>query len=384
MMNPAKPVSLSVKPFQVSHLCFEVDGILETSTAQLGAAVATFDFPAFYAILGSAPTVAGDPSRLRYDFLEIESAVAPFALAALRKEDRKAALNKAINARQNAYYAKYGNAPAIISLMNKYYSPLTPGSKPQRLDVLSGVADNQFNDLKDAYTKDKRLKIVRTTSSVLTSETQSFGDSTAAGRTDDETLSGTIYPPKTFAAPPASADWPNIQLTGSLPGQGSQQLSSSDQTSVSTGVATQIQSIVNTDYGYRTPFYECQAQLERAKISLMDQYFAQFMAGQNLPNLARVFQNELSSIDGDVFRLQIAFLNAILMSPIAGIVTGLYKYPGDAVKAGEPVVRIEDNNTIYLMATVIYRGPIVIGSSVTVETSLFDASPLAPPMTGSV
>jgi hypothetical protein len=145
--------------------------------------------------------------------------------------------------------------------------------------------------------------------------------------------------------------------------------------------------ITNTDYGYRMPYLEANAQWARAQISLIDQQFAQFMYGLNLPNLLQVFQNELQSIDGDVFRLQIAFLNSILMSPIPGTVTGVYKQPGDAVKAGEPVIRVEDNSTIYLVARLVYRGPIVIGSAVTVTTvnSVFD-DPSGPPTTvkGSV
>lgn len=72
------------------------------------------------------------------------------------------------------------------------------------------------------------------------------------------------------------------------------------------------------------------------------------------------------------------------MSPISGTVTGVSKYPGDAVKAGEPVVRVEDNSTIFLLATVIYRGSIVIGDTVTVQTSLFNSSSSQVTLTGSV
>jgi hypothetical protein len=160
-------------------------------------------------------------------------------------------------------------------------------------------------------------------------------------------------------------------------------------------MARQSQTIVNTDYGYRVPYWEGAAQYNRAQISLLDQQFAQFMYSQNLPNLATVFRNELNSIDSNAFRLQVAYLDTILMSPIPGIVTGVYKNPGDAVKAGEPVIRVEDNITIYLVATVVFRGPIVIAppppaapppnSTVTVQTSLFGApGALTPPLTGIV
>jgi biotin carboxyl carrier protein len=137
--------------------------------------------------------------------------------------------------------------------------------------------------------------------------------------------------------------------------------------------ATQTQYILNTDYGYRAPYFENHAQYEHAQISLIDQQFAAFMYSQNLPDLKQVFANELSSIDADVYRLQVAYLNTILMSPIAGTVTGVYKHPGDAVRAGEPVLRVENTATVLLVATLIYPGPITLGSTVTVQTKLFDA-----------
>lgn len=115
----------------------------------------------------------------------------------------------------------------------------------------------------------------------------------------------------------------------------------------------------------------------------MDQQFSQFMAGQNLPNLKQVFDNELQNIDLDVKRLQIAYLNTILMSPISGVITGIYKNPGDWVQAGEPVIRVENNQSVILVGTLAYQGPISIGRQLTVTTSLFDSSS-APPIVANV
>lgn len=140
------------------------------------------------------PTVNGDPSLLLYNFLEIEAAVAPFALVALRKESRRAMLNNAINARQNAYYAKYANAAAIASKMKQYYSESVTGSKMQRLEVLAGIATTQWDLLKDRYTKDKRTGVVTTTSSQLYSDTTSYGFSAESGFTAASSISGTVSP----------------------------------------------------------------------------------------------------------------------------------------------------------------------------------------------
>jgi hypothetical protein len=346
------------------------------------------------------PTVPGDLSRLLYDFLQIQLITQPYTLAALRAESRKALLDKAINSRQNAWYAKYGQAPAIINLMNQYYSPLVTDSKPVRLAVLSALANDQFSALKTAYTSDGRMGVVKTTNSVLNSATkssgkaseQSTGNSSETGQTNEEVvnvglISGTIPNPpgggQSFAGWHGTGPW-GVELEDGTSGETGQ--TSGSDTSQSSGSATQYETIVNTDYGYKTPYYECAAQFERAQISLIDQQFAQFMYGQNLPHLTQVFRNELNSMDGDIYRLQIAYLSTILMSPIQnGIVTGVYKNPGDPVRAGEPVIRVENNSTVYLMATLVCPGLISIGSTVTVNTSLYDSStPPTPPIVGNV
>ena len=340
-----KVISLSVRASQASHLCFEVGGILTELNAELGAPVTAFDFAAFYAILGSIPTIPGHPARLIYDFLQIQAFVKPVTLVALRAEPMKAALNKAINARANAYYAKYANAPAIISRIQKDYSPSISDSKPVRLEVLSSISQDQMEQLRDAYISDGKTNVVKTT------DLESSSESSVISMRDEENRAE-------FDA--LGAETIGLVFTG--PGK----VGLDRQLSRNKGSAK------STDYGYRIPHLENLAQYERAQISLIDQQFAQFMSGQTIPYLTAVFQNELSSIDSDVFRLQIAYLNTILMSPIGGTVTGIYKSAGEAVRAGEPVMRVENNAEILLVATLIYRGPISIGSMVRVKTTLFD------------
>ncbi len=74
-----------------------------------------------------------------------------------------------------------------------------------------------------------------------------------------------------------------------------------------------------------------------------------------------------------MYRLQVAYMDTMLFSPIAGIVTAVYKNPGDPVRAGEPVVRVESLQQILVAGSVIYPGPITLGTAVTVETNMFDA-----------
>ena len=88
-------------------------------------------------------------------------------MVALRSEPAKAVLIKAINARQNAYYAKYGNASAIISLMNQYYSSSNANSKPNRLQALSELSELQATTLQAAYIANGKEGVVKTTAAFL-------------------------------------------------------------------------------------------------------------------------------------------------------------------------------------------------------------------------
>ena len=145
MATPDLPVvmSMSVRPLQVTHLCFEVDGVIGQLNANLGDSVTPFDFNSFYTTLSGTPTVSGDLSRLQFDPATIQSTVGSSALAFLRAEPIKAGLLNSIFSRQNAYFAKYANASSIITAMNNFFSPSVTTSKPNRLATLSSLADQQ-------------------------------------------------------------------------------------------------------------------------------------------------------------------------------------------------------------------------------------------------
>lgn len=423
---PPKVISLSVRALQASHLCFEVGGILEEVSVNLGEEISqsppgkflAFDFAGFYETLATSPS-GKDPSLLVYNPTQIQTSTQTAALAWLRAEGVKTALNKAIMARQNAYFAKYQNAPAIATRMIQYYSddstlnPYWQESKPYRLAQLGAISSNQWGILQDAYNNDKITGVVRHTRSKLESDTTSYGYSGASGKTDQFSYSFDGWfstwakvdapePPDPWKKPsqwPPPAPEPPTPVSKSPlgawvwwnspnglpePAAAGIQSISSYQVVSSQDKAHQDQWITNTGYTYRVPGSEGEAQYQRAQISLMDQQFAQFMYGQNLPNLTTVFQNELNSIDADVYRLQIAYLNTILMSPIAGTVTGVYKRQGEAVRAGEPVIRVESNAVLLLVATLVYRSPIRIGWTMTVKTTLFDSPTLPVTISGKI
>jgi hypothetical protein len=373
-------VSLKVRPSQVSHLCFETGGILGDINAQLGASVTAYSFSQLYGTLPNNPAGA-DKSRPYYGPSQIQSLIGTNVLASLRAESVKTALSKAINARQNAYYAKYGHIGDIVSRMKKDYDPTKNDSKPYRLSQLQELAEYQVGALKGAYDNDPVRKLTSASKGVVSTTTSTL-KATATGQSaalDNEEIgiqSGP-YPPD-----------PNpggVPFGAQVPAEFTPSSSNLDWNEGTSQVKTQ-QTIANTDYSFRHPYYEAEAQYQRAQVSLLDQQFAQFLYSLNFHNLDTVLANELANIDGDIYRLQVAYANTLLMSPIGGMVTGLYKYPGDPVRAGEPVLRVENNQTIFLEGVLVYPNQILPNiSTAQVNTVAFgNESGFSPFLTGTV
>jgi hypothetical protein len=389
-MPAGKVVTLKAAPSQSAILGFDLSGIIEQSGVQLGQQVTGFDFATFYANLGS--TVQGSPDRLAYDSAAIaaDPAVAASTLMALRAEPRKALLDKAIAARQNAYFQKYANQVAIINLQQQFYDPNNPDSKYGRLVTLSDISQVQATLLQAAYAADGRTGVVKQTTSTLNSQAQTTGTSVTTGNSSGytDTLGNSVQE-KTqydyhygagYEANYGTTQTGTTSLDEITPvlsnAQGHSTIGgSSSGIATNSGSSSMDQTIANTDYAYRVPRLEAIAQDQRAQISLMDEQFAAFMYAQDLPNLQQVFTNELQAIDLDVKRFQVGYLDTILLSPINGIVTGIFKQQGEGVRAGEAAIRVENNTSVLLVGTVIYRGMISVGANVTVTATLFSQPP---------
>ena len=97
-------------------------------------------------------------------------------------------------------------------------------------------------------------------------------------------------PRKRSSDPPKGGSPPHYGFSGgSLFPVETLQEGSSGETITNTGEIKQNQTITNTDYGYRIPYIESEAQNERAQISLMDQQFAQFMYRPEIYRTSRRF-----------------------------------------------------------------------------------------------
>lgn len=392
-MAVAKVVSAIAQPSQSAYLCFEVGGILDQLNVDLGTAVSSISFEKLADLIRASPVDPTDPSRLQFDAARVIGLATPFTAAALRCEMNKTALDSAINTRQNIYFSKYANAPFVISTIRASYSRTSPASKPNLLGILDDIAQEQANALQEAYMEDDRTGVVKGGSSSVESTTRNGADSLRFSNFTQESrrLGGKRNAPMPAYLPDV-AYWGDFgkpapaaqRVAWDRPDNSVLTAGYNFEYSTSSGRASGTQSASNTDVEYRTPYHETRARRVRAHISLIDQKFEAYMLEQNIPHLETIFENELASIDNDVYQFQVALLRSFLISPIPGVVSGIYKYPGDGVSAGEPVLRVENNDVVHLLSNVVHRGPIPIGAAATVTSTLYGPSDPATTLTGPI
>ena len=349
-MIVAKPLSLNVRPLRVSSLSFQVSGIFAESFCELGASVLAFDFNdiglRFRQANVGAPRTDG---RVRFDSDGIDAATKTppqrFALGALRAEVAKAGLNKAIVQRANVFITKHAKTAEIVSVLQAAATV-----KEARLARLSRRSQQRTDKLLSAYQhtgRDEVDVVTKTTTDITSKHHEEPFVTTTTEVSEKVTTSITAH---------------KLVVSASA-------VKNSDKAG-----AVEIQSIENTGYEFRMPFIEEDMRNDREQNSISDQRVAHFLQSHYLDRIPEIYDNELAALDADINQWQAAYLDTILLSPISGTVTGVYKNPGEHVSAGEPVVRVEDNSEVLIVANLICRGPIAVGSVLQIATPLFDSS----------
>ena len=382
-MAPAKAMNLRVRPLQSVDLSFPVDGIVgaQPDIHLLGKTVKAFDLYAFYAQLSTvlsplvwvppkfdpahgtvtqgryAPLPASDQplgwGRLKYDSRAIMEEINASILFALRAEQVKAVLDKAVALRENTWAQKYENE--VYKAAQKAYNRDDANSKLSRLEMLASISKKQHDRLQTEYAFFSGEGSPAFTQGVVTaSVTHSSTDSA---------------PLKTTPVGAGSLqDW--------------------DTTPAHINANTQSGSSYTRGFEFRHPSFENDAQFERSQISLADEQLsaisaANYVSGSKAESDANIAMNwaelstrypanDLRAIDLDIKRLQVSYLDTFLLSPIDGVVTGVFRNIGDFVNAAQPVVRVENDTEIYLVGVLKYRGIIGVGQTISVTTSLFD------------
>jgi hypothetical protein len=89
---------------------------------------------------------------------------------------------------------------------------------------------------------------------------------------------------------------------------------------------------------------------------------------KRLSSFKTIWKNELDAIDLEIKKLQLAYIATFVFSPFDGRVTAFYKQTGENARAGDPVVRVENETSLLLVGQVVCSSALSVGQQVTIAT----------------
>jgi hypothetical protein len=369
MVVDAKIISLKARAKHAADLAFPVSGVIDMvgPAGGLGAPTTAYDLrAALYAHLGDLEmNGAGNPTgRLLYGSDRIRAELLPKCLLVLRNETEAADLDQAMLARQNEFLSRYEFTTEMLAAVNRTYP-----AKLTRLLSLQQLVDQHHTELENAYGAE-------------------------APSVEDPTHGATIRPRTVTTVKLAGIATLQSQTTQVYDGDGGPTKQTHRMIDAPTRIAQQVggawqefsdpkptlisqqaTSIVQSDE-ITHPRLENHMRHERLSADLLDEILAETIFALRIPNLKQMWDNELRDLDLSVRKLQLAYIDTFLMPSIDGRVTLAAKQPGESVRAGEVVTRIENPATLELVGQIGCTTTISVGQPVTVTTkNVFASSP---------
>lgn len=117
---------------------------------------------------------------------------------------------------------------------------------------------------------------------------------------------------------------------------------------------------------FRDPSIDNQIRFKRRDLELEDEDLYHHIFSLQVPHLNTIMTNELEMIDQEIKQLQVNYIHTFLTSPFSGLVTAVYKDQGESVQPGEPVIRIEEDEEIYLVGKINCRGRLSVGRNINI------------------
>ncbi len=294
----------------------------------------------------------GQPTgRLTHDSTKLRQTLLPLAFCVLSNECMAAELDQAILRRQSQFLKRNQFVTQMQALVQTTYP-----AKVNKLNQLLSLVEQHFQSLDTVYNPP---------------------GGPAAGVTS----------PKTVMATRVAGLGSRFEgATHILEGGGEKQLHNTNSSTVMTRfdpASGQIVDIrdpaavtlsqetisISENDELRNPNIENQMRRQRITVDLMDEILGESLFNLTVPNLSATWANDLKAIDLEVRCLQVQFIETFLTPRLSGTVCAVQKDAGDNVRAGEPVIRIEDDTQILLAGQVKCRAPLRIGQSCTIETN---------------
>ncbi len=353
-------IALKVRAKTISDHAFNAGGLVEgvnLSLASIGSKCSAFDIRASLYPHLSEEELDGTgqkTGRLIYDSIKLRAVLQPLAIAYLSNESSAVDLDQAILRRQNQFLARDQFSAQLDILLKSVYP-----DKINRLKKLLSLLQDHFAALNSAYNPGigpaagvtSPRVVMATTVSGLGSRhdgtTQVTGGAQNQTHTSHSSSVMTRFDP---AANGGAGDWVEVRDNDAMT------------------LSQQTVSIAENDE-LRHPNLENQMRFVRVSADLLDEILAESTFGLTVPNLTQIWKNELRELDLEIRRLQVIFSETFLLPRVSGIITAQLRGSGDSVRAGEPVVRIENVDQIMLNGQVKVKGRLYLGQTCTVETS---------------
>jgi multidrug efflux pump subunit AcrA (membrane-fusion protein) len=125
---------------------------------------------------------------------------------------------------------------------------------------------------------------------------------------------------------------------------------------------------------FKYPLKDEEIALQRIQLEIQDELLKHQLINLKVQNLSKIMNNELRQLELDITKLQNVFLQTLLISPISGLITAIYKDVGETVSAGEPVIRVENDEELLIVGFIQYRGSLKLQQEVTLATKIFETN----------
>jgi HlyD family secretion protein len=396
--------SLYVRPIQSADLAFEVPGVIafqgkaSGKGTLLGQEVKALVLEqTIYPLLTNSLAGSQDcdsitdleekrecienKSLFKYDAEALIQELDGALLSTLINGSLRSSLKQAILARANAFLEKY----YAIKEVSKFYEDIYKQSskdKISRIGELVKIAEEKHTELQTKYEKkDVITKYEVTTKSGIEGDPQPDQSTTRVSilpiATRTEQLVTKIEDGKHTTDPVFNA--PGLMGSDNktiVPFNKDTTIGDEPKILSEKSVTTQEnrQTTTTNLVDFKHPSRDASIEYQRVQLELQDELLKHQIVSKKVENMKRIMENELRLLDLDINRLQHAFLQTTLVSPIDGVITAVYKDPGDYVNPGEPVIRVENDKELLIVGFIQFRGLLKLKQKVKLTTSLFEGA----------
>lgn len=398
----AKLRTLSVRPSQSADLAFPMSGVIRgrnSSIAQLGADVPASDFSKLYNKfrwnwthwheLGGANGTGDerDWATLFYDDLAIRDSLENMSMFTIQNEHLELQLRQMIRERYNIALRTYAHTDKIVQLIKDHSgdSAASPETKWMMLWRLRNAFATRYEMVKKSLTNTPAgdgFGVVRQSRSTTRPQGQvrseTFGapvgsQTKAAGdhlvHTTGTQGQSQVDTKQTVKNQPSDS-LPLVWKSGAWSIPTDEYQANHSYTSYNTSSDSVFSQETATDASqFTTPQQDNEISFLDKKLAVEEQFLQHQLFAFQIPYLRRLMDNEFDNIDDEIAKLQVGLTRSYLTSPFPGIVTAVYKDVGEAVAAGERVIRVENNDELLLVGRIHCRGAIYVGATAEIDTN---------------